>query len=468
MSSIKKNFAYNSFLSVSTYLINLVLFPYCARVLGVERFGTINFAQNIVQYFLFIAMMGITHIGVREIAKQTNRSDLNRCYSSILALNILFTIISICIYLPIILYVNRLEAQKELFFIGGFHILFSCFSVEWFFRGIENYKFITIRSLIIKIVYVISVFGLVKDTDDYVLFYALTVLSTIVNIAVNYFYSRRYVTFTFKGISIKKYFKSALSLGSYSILTSMYTTFNVTFLGFAWNDIEVGYYTTALKIYTVILGFYTAFTSVMLPRMSAIAKSNDEESYDRLINLSFELLYTVSIPLLICLMIMSPEVISVLAGNEYMPSVLLSRIILPMLLVVGMAQILVFQVIIPKRYDSVTLRASFIGALLGVVLNVILTTRFSSIGTCITVVLTELLVTGYYLYFSIKNKLINFNIMLLIKHIVCAIPYVFLCVVSKILAGDNYILSLIIAVFVSLIYFVISQKYFIRNSLFRK
>ena len=128
MSSIKKNFAYNSFLTVSSYLINLILFPYCARILGVERFGTINFTQNIVQYFLFIAAMGITHIGVREIAKQTNKNDLNQCYSSILSLNIFFTLFSLVIYVPLILFIDRLEVQKELFLIGGFQILFSCFS----------------------------------------------------------------------------------------------------------------------------------------------------------------------------------------------------------------------------------------------------------------------------------------------------------------------------------------------------
>ena len=102
MSTIKKNFAYNSFLTVSSHLINLVLFPYCARVLGVERFGTVNFAQNIVQYFLFIAAMGITHIGVREIAKQTDWSNLNQCYSSILSLNILFTLLALIVYIPLI------------------------------------------------------------------------------------------------------------------------------------------------------------------------------------------------------------------------------------------------------------------------------------------------------------------------------------------------------------------------------
>lgn len=120
MSSIKRNFAYNSFLSVSSHLINLILFPYCARVLGVERFGTVNFAQNIVQYALFIAAMGITHIGVREIAKQTDRTrrERNQCFSNMLSLNILFTLVALLLYIPAIFLFDRLEVQKELFLIG--------------------------------------------------------------------------------------------------------------------------------------------------------------------------------------------------------------------------------------------------------------------------------------------------------------------------------------------------------------
>ena len=469
MSSIKKNFAYNSILSVSSHLINLILFPYCARILGVERFGTVNFAQNIVQYFLFIAVMGITHIGVREIAKQTDKRNLNQCYSSILALNILFTLFALIIYIPLIFCVDRLAIQKELFLCGSIQILFSCFSIEWFFRGIENYKFITIRSLIIRIIYIISVFIFVKSSDDYILFFALTVLSTIVNAAVNFIYSRKYVSFTLKELQLKKYFPSAISLGFYTILTSMYTTFNVTYLGFVWNDTEVGYYTTALKIYMVILGFYTAFTNVMLPRMSAIIKDKDEETFGHLINMSFELLFTVSVPLVVCLMIMAPETISVLAGKDYMPAVLLSRIIMPMIVVVGIAQVLVFQIIMPKGFDSITLRASFLGAIVGVLLNIILTTHYSSLGTCVTVVLTELIVTGFCLYYVNKEDLLRFNFTLLGKHLVWSFPYVLLCYLSKIIANDNSLLALLIAICICLIYFGVSQKYLIKNSLlFRK
>lgn len=468
MSKIKINFAYNSFLTVSSHLINLILFPYCARILGVEHFGTVNFAQNIVQYFLFISAMGITHIGVREIAKHTNKSDLNQCFSSILLLNILFTLFALIIYFPLIFFVDRLEIQKELFIIGGFQILFSCFSIEWFFRGIENYKFITFRSLTIRIVYVLSVFLLVKDSNDYVIFFALTVLSTIINAVVNYVYSRKFVSFTFKNLNIYKYFSSAISLGFYSILTSMYTTFNVTYLGFVWNDIEVGYYTTALKIYIVILGFYSAFTSVMLPRMSSIVKDNDDDTYKRLLNVSFELLYTVSLPLTVCLMIMAPEIIAVLAGEEYIPSAFLSRIIMPMLIVVGIAQILVFQIIIPKGFDGITLKASLIGATIGILFNVIFTTRYSSLGTCITVVLTELCVTGYYLYSVIKRDLLEFDYSRLYKHLIWTFPYILLCYISRIIANGNSFVALFIAVVVCLIYFFVSQKYLINNLLFRR
>mgnify|MGYP002627061597 CR=1 FL=1 len=163
MSGIKKNFAYNSFLTVSNYLINLILFPYCARVLGVERFGTTNFVQNVVEYFVFIAMMGITHIGVREIAKCNDINERNQCYSSLLLLNLFYSFVSLSIFLPLIFIVDRFVSLQTLFILGSFHILFSVFKVEWLFRGVEDFRYITIRNIAIKVIYVISVFLFVEE-----------------------------------------------------------------------------------------------------------------------------------------------------------------------------------------------------------------------------------------------------------------------------------------------------------------
>lgn len=451
---------------VSNYLINLVLFPYCTRMLGVERFGTINFAQNIVQYFIFFAMMGITHIGVREIAKQTNNEDRNKCYSSLLGLNLLYTIIALLIYLPLIFIVNRFSELKELFLLGGLQILFNTFTIEWFFRGTEDFRYITIRNVILKILYVVLVFLFVRTPEDYILFYALTVVMTVFNAVINYTYAKKKVHFSWREINIRKYFKSSFSLGAYSILTSMYTTLNVIFLGFYWDDIQVGYYTTALKLYTIVLGFYSAFTSVMMPRMTSLLSYGDNDSFSALINKSIELLFTIAVPMVFILMMLSPEIIVFLAGSEYYPAVVMSRIVVPMLLVVGIAQIFSFQILLPKGFDKYTLYASIIGAIIGISANLIFTAKYAAVGTCITVVLTEVCVTLYYLFVCLKFRLIKYsNLAMLKKHIIVSLPYLLLCYIPKLISRFSILGVLTISLILSALYFVYSQVYILKNEM---
>ena len=174
---------------------------------------------------------------------------------------------------------------------------------------------------------------------------------TIFNAVVNYSYAKKKIKFSWREINLRQYFKSSFSLGLYSILTSMYTTLNVAFLGLCWNDIQVGYYTTAIKLYTIILGFYSAFTGVMLPRMTSLLGQGDEDSFNFMIGKSFNLLFTIAIPMVFVLFILAPELIMLLAGEEYQPAINMSRIVIPMLLVVGMAQLLSFQILLPKGYD---------------------------------------------------------------------------------------------------------------------
>lgn len=451
---------------VSNYLINLVLFPYCTRMLGVERFGTINFAQNIIQYFIFFAMMGITHIGVREIAKQTNQEDRNKCYSSLLGLNLLYTIVALLIYLPLIFIVNRFSELKELFLLGGLQILFNTFTVEWFFRGTEDFRYITIRNVILKIIYVILVFLFVRKPEDYILFYALTVVMTIFNAVINYTYAKKKVHFLCREINIRKYFKSSISLGTYSILTSMYTTLNVILLGFYWDDIQVGYYTTALKLYTIVLGFYSAFTSVMMPRMTSLLGYGDTDSFNGLINKSIELLFTIAVPMVFILMMLTPEIIVFLAGPEYYPAVIMSRIVVPMLLVVGIAQILSFQILLPKGFDKYTLYASIIGAIIGISANLIFTAKYAAVGTCITVVVTEVCVTLYYLCVCLKFRLIKYsNLTMLKKHIIVSLPYLLLCYIPKLFLGSSILGVLTISLILCALYFVCSQVYILKNEM---
>lgn len=77
--SLKKNFIYSSILTVSNYLFPLIVYPYISRTLGLSNIGVVNFVDNLVNYFVLISMMGITTVGVREIAAaHKNRKKLSR------------------------------------------------------------------------------------------------------------------------------------------------------------------------------------------------------------------------------------------------------------------------------------------------------------------------------------------------------------------------------------------------------
>ena len=244
MASLKKNVIYSSILTCAGYVFPLITYPYVSRVLGVTNIGTCNFVDSIINYFSLFSMMGIGTIGVREIAACGN--DINkrsRVFSNLFWLNGLATLISCLALLIAIFTVKQLYENLELMLIGFVKLATSFLAIEWFFRGIENFKYITQRSLFVKCLYVIAVFVFIHDKNDIIIYYFLSgVFIKSINAFLNINYARKFVHLLKKGITFKPYLKPFFILGFYMLLTSMYTTFNTAFLGFEGGPTEVGYY----------------------------------------------------------------------------------------------------------------------------------------------------------------------------------------------------------------------------------
>lgn len=427
-SSIKKNFAYKSVLTLSTYLINFITFPYVARVLGVERIGLVNFVDNTVNYFLLFATMGVGLLGVREIAAvKEDKKRRDQVYSSMLALNLLFTLVSLGIYLLCISTIPKLCQYDELFYIGTAKILFTVFLVEWFFTGVENFRYITLRSILIKVLYIISVFLFVRDTSDYRLYFILTVGVVVLNALINQLYIRKFVRVRWNNIQLFKYLKQNVTLGIYTLMTSMYLTFNVMYLGLESNNTEVGYYTTAFKLYSVILGFFTAFTNVMLPRMSSLLANGEKDRFQELVNRSFSVMSTCCIPLILCSMILTPQIIYILSGPGYEGAILPMRIIMPAAFVVGIAQVLAIQVLMPMKKDKVLLMASIIGAVVSLLINLLVVPSVASVGSAIVLVCSETVVTGTYVVYVLSKGLAWIPIKVIGKSVSYSLPCTVVC-----------------------------------------
>ena len=257
MSTIKKNVIYSSLLTSANYIFPLIVYPYVSRILGVTKIGACNFVDSIIQYFTLLSMFGITSIGIREIAKAKNdKTRLNTVYSNIFCTNAVFTVVSVLLLFIVIFTVHDLYEYRKLLFVGILKVISNFFLIDWLFRGLEEFKYITIRTLLVKCLYVVAIFLFIKDEADYTTYYLLTVLMITLNSLLNQRYARRFVRLSFQSVNLGIYIYPIITMGLYAVMTSMYTTFNTAYLGFVAGDKEVGFYTTAHTLYGALLALY--------------------------------------------------------------------------------------------------------------------------------------------------------------------------------------------------------------------
>lgn len=433
--SLKKNFGYNLVLTFCNYLFPLLTYPYVSRVLGVEKIGVCNFVDGIINYFVLFAALGVGSYGVREIAKcKSELGRRNTVFSNLFAINAIGTICASAILIVCTIEMPEIAAYKDFIWIGLAKLAFSLFLTEWFFQGMQEFRYITIRSVFVRIAYVILIFVLVKEKSDADIYYGLTSLVIVVNSVFNWSYSRRFRKFSFKSINLRLFIVPVFVFGYYRILTSMYTSFNTVFLGFTSGEVEVGYFTTATKLYSIIMGVFTAFTTVMVPRASELLKEGNIAKLQDMANKTFSLLTILALPIIILCLFCADSIILILSGTGYEGAVIPFRIVIFLLLVIGMEQISVQQFLMASNSNKSILEVSTIGAVSGIVLNIILTPHFGAIGSAISWGISEFAVLCAGVIFLKKHVGISLDFKSFLRNLLWSLLYVlsmiFICAIN--------------------------------------
>lgn len=404
MSSVKHNFAYNLLLTLSGYIFPLITYPYVSRVLGVQNIGVCSFADSIINYFVLFSMLGIGSYGVREIARVRQKEEQrNEVFSNLVVVNLLTTIIAIVVLVICTYTIPKLSDYKPFLLIGVAKILFNMFLIEWFYQGIQDFRYITFRTLFVRIIYVISIFVFVHSADDTLLYFFLTSATTIINAVINWLHSKRFVRFSLRSLKPHLFLIPIITFGYYRILTSMYTTFNTVFLGFASGEIEVGYFATATKLYSIFMAILTAFTTVMVPRVSELVQEGNQEKMQWIANQTFVLVTIISLPVIIVCQFCSADIILLIAGTGFDGAILPFRIVISLLFVIGTEQILIQQFLMASKKNSSILIVSTVGAITGVTLNILFTPNLGSAGSAIAWGVSELSVLSIGALFFYKN-----------------------------------------------------------------
>lgn len=398
--SLGLNAFFNGMRSVLSLIFPLITFPYISRVLSVSGIGIYNFSNTYVSYFILIAGLGIATYAVREGAKYRNQKEkIEEFTSQVFSINIIATIVAyLLLFLSLVIFKN-LNNYVTCILIFSLQILFTTLGTEWIYTIYEDYAYITIRSIAFKILSIILLFILVRKPSDYLWYATITVLAAVGSNILNFIHARSFINIRLTlNTKWRYHLKPIMIIFASAVAVTIFTASDTTILGILKNDYAVGIYSTSVKIYQITEGLLSAILTVTIPRLAMLWGQKRRREYDDVLTQVINTLGILVLPASIGLIMLSQEVVLIIAGHKFLPSVNSLRIITWAIIFSIFSWIFSDCVLIPVKRESEVLRNTLVTATINVILNFILIPSMSYDGTSLSTVIAEfsvMVMNGY-------------------------------------------------------------------------
>ena len=412
--SLKKNYILNLTNTISSMLFPLITFPYAARILMADGIGQVNFFSSIISYISLFTSLGIPMYAIRETARvRDNNVELSKTTTEILLLHACLTSLGYIAVFIIAFTVPKVMVDIPLFLLLSTSLFFSSIGCEWFYQGVEDFKYITIRAIMIRSLCAILLFLLVHSKDDLLYYAVYSVVGTVGNNVFNFLRLRKYVSLKqidYSGLKPIRHLKPALRLFVLSVVISIYANLDTVMLGFMKESAVVGYYTGATRITKMLMGIVSSLGTVMIPRLSNLYKNGQVDEFRSLAQKSFDFVFAVSFPLFIGLIVAAPEIIRLFCGSTYEPAITTLQIISPILFFISLSGVLGIQILYPQGKENIVIKCTMFGALTNFTLNLFLIPSMNNDGAAIATCAAEFMVTFIMIIIGRKYIPINYSI----------------------------------------------------------
>lgn len=402
--SLKLNFIMNAILTMSSFIFPLITFPYISRILLPEGTGKVSFATSVISYFAMFAQFGIPTYGIRVCAKvRDDHEELTRTVHEIFIINTVMTVLAYVILGVVLASVPRLQQDKILFLIVSTTLLFNDIGMEWLYKALEQYRFITIRSIVFKFVALIAMFLLIHEKNDYIVYGGISIFASSASNIFNFINVHKYIEMRPVGhYKFKRHLQPIAIFFAMSCATTIYTNLDTVMLGFMKTDDDVGYYDAAVKIKKILVSLVTSLGTVLLPRASYYIEHGMIEAFENITKKAINFVFLVAMPLTVYFMLFAKEGIYLLSGDAYHGSILPMQIIMPTLLFIGLSNIMGIQILVPLGREKVVLYSEIAGAGVDLIINWILIPKMASVGAAIGTLIAEAVVAGWQ-YVALKD-----------------------------------------------------------------
>ena len=452
--SITKNYIYNLLYQITALVVPLITTPYISRVLGAEAIGIYSFTLSVTTYFILFGTLGISLYGQREIAYlQDDKKNRTKTFWEIFLFRCITMSISILIFYFSFGIKNEFKIYYRILLV---ELLTYYIDISWFFSGMEEFKKTVSKNILIRIISLILVFILIKKPSDLTKYFIIYVLSNFIGNLSLWFYLPKYIQkIKFKELNILKHIKPTISLFIPQIAVQIYNVLDRTMLGaIISNKSEVGYYEQAQKYIKVLLTIESSLITVMIPRMANSFIKGEKYKIEKYMNKSFSFVMFLAFPMIVGSIDIAKEFVPIFYGEGYEKVGTIICLISPIILFVGLSNIIGSQYLLPTKKQKKYTIAVVSGAVINFVLNSIFIRKYYSFGASIATCIAELVVLVIELFmirkeFKIKKILRNG-----VKYLLSStIMLIFLYIIDIIIKNNIY--KLILKVLVGVLSYII-------------
>ncbi len=458
--SISRNAIFNAILNLFNIILPILVIPSVSRAIGNELYGYMGYGDSLNNYFSIFASFGIYTYGLREISRvRDDKVKLKQTFTSLFLLTTITNILSTIVYMTFVMFSYKGQPYLYTCIILGLNLAFNLFYVEWVNQALENYDFITIKTMIIRIVSCIIIIFLVRSKDNYLFYLYVVVITNFLNNIVSFIYIKKKIKFDFSDLRFKKHLKPMIYAVILSNVGVLYTQFDKFMIKASIGTTDVGYYYMAQRIINIVNTLLLTLVTVTMPRLSNYLGNDSEEQYLVLLKKVSKIYFLILFPSSIGVFCLSDEVIGIFGGSEYAAVIPVMKVFAMYMLSLGIQNIISNQIIYlyqRERDDSILI---FIGGIINLIFKFILI--YIGDFTIVTAIGTTLIanIIVIYMQYMLVKKVIKLNINLFnfsnLKYLLYSLAFIPITIFIRNLTNNIIYISVATVTLCSIAYMII-------------
>lgn len=442
--SMSKNAIFKAMLNLFNIILPIMVIPLVTRSVGPDLYGYMGYGDSLTAYFLIFASFGIYQYGLREISKvRDDKKKLRQTFTSLCLFTFMTNIIASAVYMIFVAVSYRDKPYMYTCIIMGFNLVFNMFYVEWVNEALENYDFIAIKTMIVRIIYSALILIFVRSDKDYLFYLYLVVGFNFINNIISFVYVKKRIKFDFSDLQFAKHIRPMLYVVILSNTGVLYTQLDKIMIKSNSGTTDVGYYYTAQRIMTIINTLMLTVIQVTMPRLSNYLGNESKKEYLSLLKRVIKIYFLFLFPASIGLLCLSKEAIYMFGGAKFLPAVPVMMVFAIYMLSIGVEGVIANQMIYLHGREKDDAMLVLIGGVINLGLNVLLvvTGTFNMVTAISTTLIANLIVI--FLEYRLVRKVIKLDIELFAyentKYLLYSLIFIPITFVIKKFVGNIFI-----------------------------